>query len=138
MVLSQINYFAVVVAGLVYWLFGSLWFTAFFGKTWSKEIEKHGIKIKKPTKSVMNKKFIQTFLLNVLTAFGLALLIKALGITCICQGFMLGLIAGICFSTATMSVGYIWEGRSVRLALIDIGYPLIGIIISSVILTAWQ
>lgn len=135
--LSQINYGAVVVAAIVYWIIGMLWFSLIFGKTWAKLIQKHGIKIKAPTKKQMVAKCIYTFLLNFVISFGVAVFVNSLGITTLPSAITLGLVLSICFALATLVIGYVWESRPWALALIDLAYPLIGIIVSSIIITLW-
>ena len=136
--LNQVNVWAVLASGIVYWLLGSLWFSRLFGKTWVKEIERLGIKHKKPTKNKMIKKSIATLILNLVTSLGVALVVIAAVPTCVVSAICLGLILGICFVAATMGMGKIWEGRSTKLTLIDIGYPMVGIILSALILTYWK
>jgi hypothetical protein len=137
-ILSALNYWAILVSGLAYWIIGSVWFSAIAGRVWSAELEKHGVKIKQPTKSELITKLMTTFVLNVLLAFGLAVFIYTSGIVRLQGGIKVGLVAGICFSFATIAIAYTWESRSIRLLLIDAGYALVGIVTASVILTLWR
>ncbi|TLY27308.1 MAG: DUF1761 domain-containing protein [Ignavibacteria bacterium] len=41
-------------------------------------------------------------------------------------------------SASTIGIAYTWESRSFKLAVIDIGYPLLGIMVCSIILTLWR
>ncbi|TLY27307.1 MAG: DUF1761 domain-containing protein [Ignavibacteria bacterium] len=58
---SQLNVWAVVVAAAAYWILGSIWFSLLFGKIWSSELEKHGVKIQTPNGSRMAAKLVQTW-----------------------------------------------------------------------------
>jgi hypothetical protein len=136
--LSSLNYLAVLVAGLAYWVIGAVWFSAIAGKSWSAELEKHGVKIKQPTKPQMMTKLVSTFLLNVLLAFGMALLLKLTAIADVPHAIKLGLLAGVCICLTTIGVIYTWESRSLKLYFLDAAYPLIGITACSVILTLWK
>jgi len=136
--LSSTNFLAVGVAGLVYWLLGALWFSVLFGKTWGAELEKHGVKVQESTKGQMAAKFFQTLVLNIVVAYGAAFLVYACTITTWMTGLKVGVFAGVCFSAATLGIGYTWEGRSVKLFLIDSGYPVLGITVSTVILALWR
>ena len=51
--LSSVNYWAVAASGLAYRILGAVWFSALFGSIWGIELEKHGVKIKEPTKREM-------------------------------------------------------------------------------------
>src|SRR2546422_5221152 len=72
---SQLNVWAVVVAAAAYWILGSIWFSLLFGKAWSSELEKHGVKIQTPNGSQMAAKLVQTFVLNLAAAFALSYLV---------------------------------------------------------------
>jgi hypothetical protein len=135
---AQFNFLAWIVSGIVYSLIGSIWFSGIFGKTWGKEMAKHGIKIKKPSSKEMGTKVFYTFLFNLFIAFGVALFVYGMGAMTVMDGINLGLILGLFFSAGAMGISYLWESRSWKLSLIDIGYPILGIIASSIILTVWQ
>lgn len=138
-VFGYINYWAVLVAGIIYWLLGMLWFSPIVvGKSWLEELKKHGIKVSKPESKKIIEKSIWTFALNVLVAFGVAILVNSLGIHTFGGGLSLGLILSICFAAAAMGISYIWESRSVKLSFYDIFYPFIGILVSSIIIALWR
>lgn len=136
-IFGSINYWAVLVSGLVYWVIGMIWFSALIGKSWAEEVKKHGIKISKPTSGKMTTKSILTFILNLLTAWGTAVLISAFGITDLGWGVSLGLLLAICFAASVMITSYVWENRSFKLSFYDVFYPFIGIVVSSLIITWW-
>lgn len=137
-IFGDINYLAVFAAGIAYWLVGMLWFSLIFGKIWSYEVQKHGIKIKKPSTQDMIIKSILTFIFNLLVSFALSIFIMAFGISSWQPALVLGLILGIFFTGTGMAISYVWESRSLKLSLIDIGYPILGIIIASIILALWK
>lgn len=134
----SVNFFAVFVTALAYWLLGSLWFCLLFGKPWAHLIQKHGIKLKDPTKGEMAWKFVTTFILNFIVALGVAFFVHALNVTSLSGAISLGLILGICFTFSTIETNYLWESRPFKLVLIDMGYPILGIILSAIILTYWR
>ena len=136
-IFGQINYLAVLVSGIFYWLIGMLWFSIIVGQSWSQEVKKHGIKISKPTPRKMAEKSIWTFVLNLIVAFGIAILVNSLGIHTIGSAIGLGLVLAICFSSAVMITSYLWESRSLKLSFYDIFYPFIGILVSSIIISLW-
>ncbi|MBA3720927.1 MAG: DUF1761 domain-containing protein [Parachlamydiaceae bacterium] len=135
---SQLNYWALLASGIILWFLGYLWFSVIMANSWILEIMNHGIEIKKPTNSEFASKLIITFLLNLLTSFGVAFIVFATETSTLPAAIVLGLILGICFSAATMGINFLWENRSVKLSLIDIGYPILSIVIASIIFTLWQ
>lgn len=42
-ILSSLNYLAILTSGVAYWIIGALWFSQIAGKMWSDELEKHGV-----------------------------------------------------------------------------------------------
>lgn len=135
---ENIHYGAVVVAAIVFWFIGMLWFSVLVGKSWAEEMTKHGIKIEKPTSCQMAAKCIWTFVFNLIVCFGIAIFVEALGVFTFGGGLLLGLILAICFPVATMLTSYIWESRSPKLSFYSTFYPFIGIIISSLIIALWH
>ncbi|MBS1492402.1 MAG: DUF1761 domain-containing protein [Bacteroidetes bacterium] len=138
MILDHINILAVIVSGVAYWLLGAVWFSLIFGKTWGSELEKHGVKVSMPEKGGMAAKFIGTFVMETLVAFGCAFLVWYMKIVTVTQAIKLGLVVGIIFAALPMMIAYSWESRPMKLVLIDIGYPVIGITICMIILTIWK
>lgn len=137
-ILAHVNILAVIVSGVAFWILGALWFGLLFGKTWGSELEKHGVKISEPGKGGMAGKFIGTFIMETLVAFGCSVLIWFMGIETLAQAIKLGLGVGICLAALPMMIAYSWESRPMKLVLIDIGYPILGITICMIILTLWK
>jgi hypothetical protein len=137
-IFSQINYVAVLVSSIVFFLIGSFWFSGLFGSTWCEALEEHGIKIKKPTPNEIMQKMLLTFVANVIASIAMACLIIATGSSTAYSGFMLGTTAALGFAATAIAGVFIWESKSLKLFLIDAGYPVIGIIVSAIILSAWH
>ena len=136
--LSSINYPAVAVSGLAYWILGAIWFSALFGDAWGTELGKNGVKIKEPTAPELIAKLIRTFALNLTTAFGASFIVYAAGPLSLPGAIGIGLLAGTCFSAAAIGIAYTWEGKSIKLLLIDCGYPILGVTVCTVILSIWK
>jgi hypothetical protein len=136
--LSSLNYTAILIAGAAYWLFGALWFSLIAGKAWSAEVVKHGVKLNTPTGGEMATKFITTFILNVLVAFGIAFLVRLIDMNGAVPGLKLGLITGVTIALSTIGITYLWESRSMKLFFLDVTYPIIGNVICAMILASWR
>lgn len=135
---AQLNIWAVLVSAAAYWVLGSLWFAVLFGKIWGNELEKHGVKIQQPTKGGMTAKLIQTFVSNLVVALAMSYLVFVTQSEVMIHAIKLGVTCGVGFSAATIGIAYVWEGKSLKLTLIDIGYPVLGILICSIIITLWK
>lgn len=134
--LAAVNILHVIVAGIAYWLVGAVWFSMIFGKAWGSELEKHGVKLN--DKGGMAGKFIGTLIMEIIIAFGCAFLVWYMNIETVMQAVKLGLGASICFAALPMMIAYSWESRPMKLVLIDIGYPIVGITVSMIILALWK
>ena len=136
--LSHANFLAILVAAIAYFALGSLWYSVLFGKIWMAEVEKSGVNLHEPEKKGMTLKMIQTFLLNFVAAFSVAYLVFVSGIDNWLAGFKLGLLCGIGFAASGIATAFTWESRSIKLVVIDSGYPVFGIAICGVILSVWH
>lgn len=138
-IIHSLNYWAIIVSGIAYWLIGSLWFSFLVKNIWSTELEKHVVKkIKTPTTNQLTAKMIGTFLLNLLTAFGISIILHLAKIKTAAPAIGIGLVLGIFIAGSAMWTSYIWENRSIKLRSIDVGYPIIGITVCSLILGLWH
>lgn len=140
LILAGIKIPAVLVSGLAFWVLGALWFGLFFGKIWSSELEKHGVKISDSAKnsSSMAGKFIGTFIFEILVAFACAFLVWYMHIETLMQALKLGIGVGVFFAALPMMIAYSWESRPTKLVIIDVLYPVLGITICMIILTLWK
>jgi hypothetical protein len=136
--LASINYLAVAVSSIVFFLLGSLWFSALFGSIWAQELKRHNVTIQQPTPRNVSIKMILTFAANVLASFAMAKLVILTGSNTLASGLTLGIITTLGFAVTTLASVFIWESRSLKLFLIDIGYPALGIIAAAIILSVWR
>ncbi len=136
--LSQINLVAVLISAIVYFMIGSLWYSFLVRDAWVAELKEHDVTIKQHAKEVLRTKMLLTFCANVLASIAMALLVIMAGSTTVYSGFCLGLLCVLGFAATTLGTVFIWEHRSFRLFLLDIGYPAIGLIVAAIILSIWQ
>ncbi|MFI5151715.1 MAG: DUF1761 domain-containing protein [Chitinophagales bacterium] len=136
--LSQANWWAIIVSALVYFVLGSVWFSALFGKLWMAEIARHGITIKEPEKKQIGMKMVRTFIYNLVAAFAIAYLIYISGSYRWLAGLKMGVLCGFGIASMGICIAYTWESRSTKLVMIDCGYAIVGMTICGAILAAWH
>ena len=136
--LSHAHWLAILLSALIYFVIGSLWYSALFGRLWMAEVARHGIVIKDPDKKQIWNKMIQTFIFNLIVAFSLAYLVFVSGSYTWLSGLKLGLLCGLGLGAMAIAISCIWESRSLRLIAIDCGYALVGMMICGAILAAWH
>jgi hypothetical protein len=108
---SQINWLAVFVASLAYFMIGAIWYSkAVFGSKWAALVK---LDMSDPNlKKGMGKMMAATFFLVLLTTFGLALFIVKIkfGVNLL-YGIEIGLLTGICYESNAVSINYVYENK---------------------------
>ena len=133
---GSINYLAVVVSAVVYWVIGALWFSpAVFGKIWMKGIGKTQDQLKEGFSYMA---FVWSFIWSFIAAYGIARFLVWTGGNSIGDGFVIGLLAGISFVIAPFVINNLFERRSKSLLVINALYHVVGLIVSGLIIGAWR
>jgi hypothetical protein len=133
---SHINWLAVLVAAVAYFMLGALWYSVLFGKAWIKGT---GIDMSRPdARSGAGGIMAFTFILELVTCIGLAILVHRLALTGAMSGIKLGAFTGIFFSSISICISYLYQKKPLSLHAIDAGYHTIGSIIAAVILCVWH
>ena len=135
---GDMNWLAIVCAGLAYWLLGAVWYSALFSKTWRSAVEQHGVKLGQPNQSGMATKLIVTLVCNLIAALVLARVIHQLHGMDLLRGLKIGAGVGLGFCATTLTMTYVWQSPPRRLWAIDTGYHIVGCVIMGAILAVWR
>ena len=135
--LKDINWVAVLVAGLAYFAIGAIWYSKLlFSKNW---IEYTGVDVNDPkAKEGMLQYMLFSLVLMIVCSAGLAILISKLELSGWKNGVKLGGLTGLCFGATALSITYLFEKKPLGLHLINGLYVVIGSIVAAVILCVWQ
>ncbi len=126
-VLSHIDWLAVLVGGMAYFILGMLWYTMLFGKAW---IRLTGINANDPNmKKGAGGIFLMSLILMLVASFGIGVLLAYLQPHNIMLGVKLGLLVGVCFSATAISISYLYERKPFGLHLINGGYNVVGCVV---------
>ena len=128
------NYPAVIVAAVVYWILGALWFGLLFAKPWMA-LEHVTDEQARSINPVLP--YVVSFLLNLLIAFVLAQLCLWRNATTAARGAALGIFLWIGLVGPITYTTYMYEMRPWQLFAINQFYPLLGLCIMGAILGAW-
>jgi hypothetical protein len=127
---------AVIVAAVLHWLLGAVWFTTMkqawltgIGKT-NEQLMASGIPAWLP--------HVVTLLANLVMAYVLGWLILATGPQTAARGVMIALAVWAGFIASAFATEYVFEGRSLQIFAINTGYPLVGLLIMGIVLGAWK
>ena len=134
---NDFNYWAIIVAVIFNQLLGAAWYAA-FAKPWMAGVgrTKKDIEAMKGTPRQWYPYLISTGA-SILSVSTLALLISSLGINSALGGLSLGLLVATGFILAANGTNYAFEGRGLKLFLINGGYPLISHGASGLLLAIW-
>lgn len=136
--LNEINWLAVLVAGIAYWAIGALWYSKIlFANKW---LEYTKINPNDPeAKKGMGIMFGGSLVMMILTAAGLAIIVNRMDLTgCWMSGIKLGAITGLLFACTAISINYFYEKKPAGLYLINGCYALVGHIVAAIIICCWQ
>ena len=133
---SNINWLAVLVAAIAFFLLGALWYSFLFRDAW---IKASGVNVNDPNaKKGVGAMFLSSFVLIVITSVGVALFTARVGSGGWMTGLKVGLVAGICFCATSISNSYLYEKRPLALHLINGLYNVIGCVIAGIIIAIWK
>lgn len=132
--ISSINWLSVIVATLIYFFLGALWYSpVMFAKKW---MELRNIKesdIDGPNPVI----FIYSFILQFIAVASLALFITAMGISTAFNGAIIGFGAGAGILFALAGTTGIFSELKMQLHFLDSGYHVVGLTIAGIILGWW-
>lgn len=136
--LGDLNWLAVIVAGLAYFVLGAIWYAPpLLGRPW---MAAGGIQIpegQRPSPTI----YLAPLVAHIVAAIALGMLAQSTGTDTVGEGIALGLVVGVGFAvtvtlvTATFETNkpkpFVWGG-------INAAYHLVGLSIASVIMAAWD
>ena len=132
---SDINWLAVLVGGLAYFMLGALWYSALFKNAW---IRLSGVNMSDPNaKKGVAQIMMASFVLMIVASIGMGILITRIGSSGWMTGLKIGLIAGLCFSATSISISYLYEKRPLGLHLINGLYNTFGCVLAGIIIAVW-
>lgn len=132
---TNLNYIAITLSAVVYFVPGSVWFGPLFGKSWLKLA---GLSLTEEDKKNALFMFAKTFILDFIITFSVALIINLIQPETLLSAMKIATIIGIGFVIAPFLGNYMYAKRSMKLFFIEGGYHFVCIVIVSVILTAWH
>ena len=127
----NVNFLAVLVAAVVAFLFGWLWYSkALFGNIY--------MKLEKPVKKKnMGAWMFLGFVTMLVTSYFLAVLVSSLGNATVFEGMFVAFWILLGFATMKSLGGLIWGKKPPALVWIEIFHDLISFLIMGAILGGW-
>ena len=136
-ILVPVNYLAVLAAAAASMVIGFLWYGPLFGKQYMKLVKIDDKKLKGAKKKGMGKAYVLTFITSLITGYVLANFVGYVGATTASEGAVLGFLIWIGFFATTQLGMVLWEGKPVKLYLINTLHYLVALAAMGAILAVW-
>ena len=130
----HINYLAVLVSAVVYFIIGAVWYSALFGKIWMKHIAIPEEELRKGAAAA----YIVSFISMLVMTFVMAHVIDYAKSTTVWGGILSGFFCWLGFVITTSTTIKMFEHKKIQLHLIDNGYHLVGLLAAGIILSVWH
>ncbi len=135
MVWWDLNYFAIIVAAIIYVVIGAIWYSpAVFGKLWAKF---SGCDPESCKGKNMVVSWVGCCVVALITAWGLSVLIRNLGYSDFIAGGYVGILAWAGFVMTTQACGVLWGKRNPAEWLIHASCSLLSLWIMGGIIASW-
>ena len=134
---ADLNWLAIAVAAVAYFMLGALWYSLLFKNAWIKGsgVDMNNPDAKKGAGGIM----FLTLLLEFVACVGLAILAYRMQLTGgVLSGAKLGLMTGVCFSAIAVTISYMYQMKPKSLSVIDSGYHIVGQMIAACIICIWH
>lgn len=130
-----INIWAVLVAAVVYWLLGAVWFTI-FSNAWLASIGK----TMEQLQGAVNAGIAYSIALvcNLIIAYVLGWVVIRTGEQTAVRGITIGALLWVGLVGTTIGTAFIFEGRSLEGFVLTAGYPLVGMLVMGAIVGGWK
>jgi hypothetical protein len=135
MTFEVVNWWAVIVATVVSFFVGWIWYGPLFGKTWMKLTN---FKATKKSKEGMGGKMLLNFIGALITTSVLAMLLNFTGIASVVEGLRLVFWVWLGFlASTTLLGGVLWKNEPWGLFVLNGAYWLVNFTIMVSILLSW-
>ncbi|HTU71757.1 MAG TPA: DUF1761 domain-containing protein [Candidatus Baltobacteraceae bacterium] len=132
----RVNWAAVIVSAIVFFLFGWLWYDMLFKTVWSASITAtsvHALSMGGAPAYQLIVAVVMAFFL----AYGVARILQWRGRVGPLEGAWIGFAFGLLIFGSMTWLSYAYSGWGPTLGFINVGYVAIGMAIQGAILSAW-
>lgn len=131
--LQDLNYLAILVSAVAYWIIGALWYSPLlFGKVWGNIVQPS-----EEAKKKMGQSMILSFVGFFLICWIMALFVTHLVPADMVRGIKIAAAAAVGFMFLPKLVNKLYANTSMTVLLVDAGYHLVGFVVAAILLTSW-
>jgi hypothetical protein len=132
----KVNYLAVIVAAVVHFIIGGLWYGLIFANTFVEIVGR--AQLEQMVADSHWSQYVVAFVTSLLLVYILAHFIQYTGSKTVAGGMQTAFWLWLGFVATTQLSGVIFEQRKLGLYLLNIGYQLVACLICGAILAAWK
>ena len=133
----EVNYWAILVGGVTYFVLGGLWYAFIFTKPWRRALAFEP-DIKARAEKDFPKALVGHLLSGILTTIVLSFIVRTAGANSFLDGVIYGLWVWLAFAFTINLNAFMFEKRPAPVFLINGGFYLIAFAIIGGILAGWQ
>jgi hypothetical protein len=133
----DINYWAVLASAVASMALGFLWYGPLFGKTWISLMGFTEEKIAEAKAKGMTRAYLMSFVGALVTAYVLRHFVQVWKVGDAIGAFQLAFWVWLGFVATTMLATVLWEGKPIKLYILNIGYHLVSLYLMTIILAFW-
>ncbi len=131
-----VNYWAVLVAAIAQMIIGALWYSpVLFRKQWMSlmNLTEESMKSKKKAQ----RGYVLMFVSALVMCYVLAHFVVYTKATTMLDGMLTGFWLWLGFIATVTLGGFLWEGKSFKLYLLNVTYWLVTLVVTGAILAVW-
>ncbi len=132
----KINHLAVVVAAVVHFIIGGLWYSLIFANTFIEIVGR--AQLEQMVADSHWSQYLVAFATSLVLVYILAHFIQFTGARTVAGGMQTAFWLWLGFVVTTQMSGVIFEQRKLGLYLLNIGYQLVACLICGAILAMWK
>lgn len=132
----RLNWAAILLAGVVDWILGAAWFTA-FATPWKAGLRMSPEELQAYSSHPNFWPYIIALLCSILMAYAIAKLASGSETQGLFRGIGVGLLVGLAAALA-MITNMVFEARTGSFILISAAYPFLGCILMGIIIGVWK
>jgi hypothetical protein len=143
--MPEINYLAVLVAGVAAMILGRLWYGPLFGKMWmeGQGIDPNNHEVTEQMKKSAGKAYVQMFIGALIQAYVLAHVLWAFSVASpeargVAAGLQGGFWIWLGFILPVKYGDKLWNGKKFKFVAIDLSYYLVLMLVMGAILATWK
>ena len=133
----SVNYLAVLAAAIASMVIGFIWYGPLFGKQYMALMNFDNKKMQEMKKKGMSKTYALAFLTSLIMGYVLAHFVDYVQASTIADAAVLGFWLWIGFFATTQLGVVLWEGKPVKLYIINTLHYLVTLVVMSAILAVW-